>query len=178
MSYRAQLRELAFESHGIVTVADAAAIGVPAVEVRKLAGRGALTRLGHGVYRMNEAPQTHLTEFAAAVAMTGSNAVLADEGVLAALDLAPVNLRRIPVATDRRVRRNLPATVDLRYRRFDPSTVSDVDGVPAMSVATAILASRGTIPKSRLIDAARNASALGLLDAREADRLTQSLEQQ
>ncbi|MGH3774937.1 MAG: hypothetical protein ACRDRR_04255 [Pseudonocardiaceae bacterium] len=44
---------------------------MPAVELRKLAARGALARLGHGVYRMLEAPTGRLDEFAEAVAMAG-----------------------------------------------------------------------------------------------------------
>ncbi|MDQ2707390.1 MAG: type IV toxin-antitoxin system AbiEi family antitoxin domain-containing protein [Actinomycetota bacterium] len=47
MTYRQQLRELAFDTHGVVTTRDAQAAVVPAVELRKLAARGALAHLGH-----------------------------------------------------------------------------------------------------------------------------------
>ena len=63
MSYRQELRELACDSHGVIALREAASSGVPAVEVRKLASRGASTRLGQGVYRMEEAPADGLTEF-------------------------------------------------------------------------------------------------------------------
>lgn len=39
MGYRQELRELAHDSHGVVTLRDAASVGVPAVEV---AGAGRL----------------------------------------------------------------------------------------------------------------------------------------
>lgn len=178
MGYRQELRELAFESHGVVTLRDAASVGVPAVEVRKLASRGALTRLGHGVYRMEEAPADALTEFAAAVALVGGDAVLADESVLAAHDLAQVNLRRIQVATGGRVRRQLPPTIEVIARTVPADQRTDLDGLPAMTLPAAIRASRDRVRTSRLIDAARQADARGLIDHREAEAIISELEQE
>lgn len=177
MGYRRELRELAFDSHGIVTLRDAESSGVPAVEVRKLASRGALTRLGHGVYRMEETPTDLLTEFAAAVALVGGDAVLADESVLAAHDLAQVNLRRIQVATAERVRKQLPPTIELISRRVPTDQRMDIDGVPAMRLVDAIRASRGKVMTSRLVDAARQADVRGLLDHRDAEEIIAELEQ-
>ena len=48
MSYRSTLREFAQEQHGYVTTRDARALGVPPIELRKLAGRGALTNVARG----------------------------------------------------------------------------------------------------------------------------------
>lgn len=178
MGYRQELRELAHDSHGVVTVRDAATVGVPAVEVRKLATRGALTRLGQGVYRMEEAPADGLTEFATAVALVGGDAVLADESVLAAHDLAQVNVRRIRVATSERVRRRLPATIEVVSRAVPADQRTALDGVPAMTLAAAIRASRGRVRTSRLIDAVRQADARGLIDHREAEAIRRELAQE
>lgn len=175
MTYRKTLRELAFETHGVVILPDAEAAGVPGVEVRKLASRGALTRVGQGVYLMNEAPTDDLTEFAVAVALVGQDAVLADESVLAALDLAPVGARTIKVATNERIRKQLPTTVEVVRRRVPVEDRADVDGVPAMRLGTALLASRGTVMASRLAEAARVAVARGLLDHAEAEALIEAL---
>lgn len=178
MGYRQELRELAHDSHGVVTLLDAASVGVPAVEVRKLASRGALTRLGQGVYRMEEAPADRLTEFATAVALVGGDAVLADESVLAAHDLAPVNVRRIRVATSDRVRRRLPSTVEVVPRAVPADQRTELDGVPAMTLAAAIRASRGRVMTSRLVEAARRADARGLIDHRVAEAIRRELEQE
>lgn len=175
MTHRQTLRELAFETHGVVTIRDAEAVGVPAVEVRKLAGRGALTRVGHGVYLMNEAPRDGLTEFAVAVALVGEDAVLVDDAVLAAHDLAQVNLRRVRVASGDRVRKRLPASVELIHRRVPDEDRADVDGVPAQRLGAALLASRGRVMTSRLVDAARLAAARGLIDAAEAETVIAEL---
>lgn len=178
MGYRQELRELAHDSHGVVTLRDAAAAGVPAVEVRKLASRGALTRLGQGVYRMEEAPADGLTEFATAVALVGGDAVLADESVLAAHDLAQVNVRRIRVATGERVRRRVPLTVEVVPRAVPLEQRTVIDGVPAMTLVAAIRASRGRVMTSRLVDAARLADARGLIDHRDAEAIIVELEQE
>ncbi|GAA2165156.1 type IV toxin-antitoxin system AbiEi family antitoxin domain-containing protein [Pedococcus bigeumensis] len=168
-TYRQQLRELAYDTHGVITLSDAKAAGVPAVEVRKLANRGALEHRGHGVYRMLEAPVTPMDEFAEAVALAGDGAVLADEAVLAAHDLAQVNLRTISVATNRRIRAKLPATVNVIHKNVTADQRDDIDGIPAMSVEAALLAVRGRIMADRLVDAAHRATARGLVPpAREA----------
>lgn len=176
MKHRQTLRELAFDTHGVITVRDAEAAGVPAVEVRKLAGRGALTRVGYGVYLMNEAPTDGLTEFAVAVALTGEDAVLADDAVLAAHELAQVNLRRIRVATGDRVRKHLPSSIELVHLNVPTEDRDEIDGVPAQRLGTALLASRGRVLTSRLVDAARLAAARGLIDDAEAETIIAELE--
>lgn len=175
-SYRQTLRELAYDTHGVITVADAREAGVPAVELRKLTARGALRRIGHGVYRMIEAPSNTLDEFAEAVALGGEDAVLADESVLAAYGLGQVNLRKIRVATPRRVRSRLPNTVELELRKIPSQDVDYIDGIPAMSVESALLGSRGRIMTERLVDAARRAEQRGLLDPAAANRVIRKLE--
>jgi predicted transcriptional regulator of viral defense system len=174
VSYRQQLRDLAFDTHGVVTTGDAERIGVPAVEVRKLAARGALTQVGRGVYRMLEAPSGRLSEYAEAVALAGTDAVLADESVLAALDLTHINLRRIRIASPRRVRVTLPPTIELVNRQIPAEHVADVEGIPAMTVAAAIRGARGRVMDRRLVEATRTAAARGLLSpSDEADLLAE-----
>ena len=174
-TYRQQLRELAFDTHGVITTRGAAELGVPAVEIRKLAARGALAPLGHGVYRMLEAPRTQLDEYAEAVALAGPGAVLADEAVLAALDLAQVNLRRIRVATSRRVRAAVPDTVEIILRDVAGHERGDVDGIPAMTLPAAILACRGRIMTERLIDATHTAARRELISAGDEARIIAEL---
>lgn len=175
MTYRRQLRERAFDSHGVITIEDARACGVPAVEVRKLAARGALAQLGRGVYRMLEVPAGRLDEYAEAVALVGGDAVLADESVLAAHDLAPINLRHIRVATTRRVRAQLPETVEVLHRVVPAGDRDWIDGVPAMSVEAALLGARSRVMTHRLVDAARLAARRGLLGPDQEARVISEL---
>ncbi len=177
VTYRRRLRELAFDTHGVVTTGDAARIGVPAVEVRKLAARGALTQVGRGVYRMLEAPSGRLSEFAEAVALAGPGAVLADESVLAALDLTHINLRRIRIASPRRVRVSLPPTVELIHRQIAVEDQDDIEGIPAMTVVAAIRGARGRVMTERLLEATRTAAARGLLSPGDEAALLDELDE-
>ena len=176
-TYRQILRELAFDTHGIVTIADAEAAGVPAVAVRQLAERGALERRGSGVYRMTEVPRGPLDEFAEAVALVGPGAVLADESVLAAHDLAQINLRRIKVAvpSPSRVRKGLPRVVELVRKRVPAGDRQPIDGIPAMSISAALEASAGRVMTERLVAAAEQARARGLISPADADQAIQAV---
>ncbi|MCL2595299.1 MAG: type IV toxin-antitoxin system AbiEi family antitoxin domain-containing protein [Promicromonosporaceae bacterium] len=164
MSYRSDLRVLSFDNHGILTLREAEAFGVPAAAVRRLVKLGVLTRTGSGVYRMNEAPVDDLTEFAEAVAQVGPDAFLVDESVLAAHGLAQINLRTIKVGTPHRVRRSLPRTVSVQRRELAPHDRDNVGGIPAMSVAAALAASVGRLLPERALDALEKAAGRGLIN--------------
>lgn len=171
MSYRQTLRWRAFDTHGVITIPDADRLGVPAVELRKLAHRGALERLGHGIYRMSEVPPTPLSEYAEAVALAGPHAVIADDAVLALHDLALVNPRRITVATPDRIRATLPPTIHLIRRHLSPEEVTDIDGVPAMTIPAALRACRDHVMTDRLTQAVHDARERRLIDQDSAARL-------
>ena len=175
MTHRERLLVLACASHGVVTTGAAQTAGVPAVEVRRLAARGLLARIGRGVYRMHEAPVTSMSEFAEAVALAGDGAVLVDEAVLSAHGLAQVNLRRIRVATPRRVRAKVPETVEIVRRRVPPDQRDSIDGVPAMTIEAALLTTRGRVMTERLVTAAHDAADRGLLDPEQEARVVAAL---
>lgn len=177
MSYRDVLRTVSYDSHGLITLEQAKELGIPAVEVHKLASRGALRRLGKGVYRVTDAPHDALDQYAEAVAVVGSDAFLADEAVLAAAGLAPVNLRRITVAATRAIRHRLPDFVEvIKVPETLSRSLTTIDGIPSMSIAEAIRRCRPTIMSERLSDAARLAEARGLISAAAADELLAELE--
>jgi hypothetical protein len=141
-SNREKLRWLAFDNHGIVTTSQAAALGIPAVELRKLAVRGALRRVGFGAW-------------------------LIDESVLAFHELAHVNPRTIKVATNRRARTKLPATIEL-FDNHDADDIEINDGLAMMPITQALLACRGRVMRERLAEGARTAVARDLIDESNA----------
>ncbi|GMA33211.1 type IV toxin-antitoxin system AbiEi family antitoxin domain-containing protein [Litorihabitans aurantiacus] len=94
MTYRTDLWEIAAGHHGVVTIAEADDAGVPAVELRKLAARGALQAHGQGVYSHRDVPRTAATQPAVAVALAGDGAFLQDESVLDLLGLGQLNPRK------------------------------------------------------------------------------------
>jgi hypothetical protein len=173
VKFREQVYELALDAHGLVTTSAAAAVGVPAVELRKLAQRGALTQLTYGVYRFDAIPSDRFTEYAEAVLRVGEDAFLTHDAVLALHELALVNPRAIKVGTTRRVRRSLPDWVEL-VRRTDDVAITEYEGIRATTVATALLDCVGTVPRDRLHGALEEARRRGLVRRRDVAALTEA----
>lgn len=173
-SYRDVVREIALDHYGYVTTRAAAAAGVPAGELPKLAARGGLVNVAYGLYRVPDIPPTPYDEFAEAVLRAGEGAYLHGESVLALFGLADVNPRRITVATPRRARPKLPPFMTLiRVKDDQPTTL--YEGIAAQPVADAITECRGRIETGRLLDAAKQARAQGLITTREWHRTRKGL---
>lgn len=81
---------------------------MPAVEVRKLATRGALRAYGQGFYAHRDVLATPRTEPTIAVALAGEGAFLHHESVFDLLGLGQFNPPKVRVGSRRRVRRALP----------------------------------------------------------------------
>ncbi|MCT1605904.1 type IV toxin-antitoxin system AbiEi family antitoxin domain-containing protein [Nesterenkonia massiliensis] len=168
MGYRRDLWELAASRNGVVTVAEAEEAGVPAVEVRKLAARGALRAYGKGVYTHGEVPKTSRTEPTVAVALAGEGAFLHRESVLDLLGLGQFNPAKVRVGIGRRVRRALPSWMDLE-RRVDisPTDLTMYEGIPATTVRRALQDMSNRMPPDRwqgLIDEALQRDLIQDLD--------------
>ena len=175
VKYREIVRELALDRYGYVTTKDAVIAGVPAIELPKLAARGGLQNVAYGLYRVPDVPVTALDQFAEALLRAGDGAYLHGESVLALLGLADVNPRRIKVAIPRRARSKLPSFFELtRVAGGLPTTL--YEALPAQPIADAILECRGRIETERLLEAARQARAEGLLTTTEWQRVWKELQ--
>jgi len=174
LKYREVVRDLALDRYGYVTTKDAVSAGVPAVELPKLAARGGLENVAYGLYRVPDVPVTAFDQFAEALARVGGGAYLHGESVLALWGLADVNPRHIKVAVPRRARPRLPAFIDLTLAAEDQHTTV-YEGLAAQPVADAILECRGRIETERLLDAAKQARAEGLLTTAEWQRVREGL---
>lgn len=174
MGYRHDLWEIAAEQHGVVTITEAEDAGVPAVEVRKLAHRGALQAYGKGVYIHRSVPTTGLTEPAAAAALAGDGAFLERETVLDLLGLGQFNPHRIRVATRRRVRRTLPEWVDLETRMDVPDEdLTHYEGIPTTTVRRALVDVRDRMPPERWKTLVEQARQRGMIDNHDVANLDQ-----
>ncbi|WP_163544427.1 type IV toxin-antitoxin system AbiEi family antitoxin domain-containing protein [Occultella kanbiaonis] len=150
MSYRRDLWEIAATRNGVVTVADAEDAGIPAVEVRKLAARGALRAYGQGVYAHRDVPTTPLTEPTIAVALAGDGAFLHRESVLDLFRLGHFNPPKVRVGTRRRVRRTLPEWMELENRPDVPDEeLTHHESIPATTVQRALEDMRHRMPPDR-----------------------------
>lgn len=172
--YRDIVREIALDHYGFVTTREAAEAGVPAVELPKLAARGGLENVAYGLYRVPDIPPTRFDQFAEALLRAGKGAYICAESVLALFGFADVNPRRIKVAVRRRTRSKLPEFVELVHVKSDaPTTI--YEGLEAQPVADAILACGGRVENERLLDAAKQARAEGLLTTAEWQRVRNEL---
>ncbi len=169
--YRSALYALAAEHHGYVTTEMAKAIGVPSVEVRKLAARGGMSNIARGLYRVDGIDGGERAPYAEAVLRVGADAHLLGHSVLALHDLALVNPSRIKVGTARRVRRDLPASVQLVHTRIDPGDLTEYDNIPSVTVTHAIRDSVGSVMPARLAEALERAVDEGLVRRRDAGLL-------
>lgn len=126
VKYRDLVREIALGEYGYITTKQAAEIGVPAVELRKLAARGALINVAYGIYRVPDAPASVFDQFAEALLRAGEGSYLRGDSVLALFGLADVNPRRARVVAPRRTRAKLPGFMELAVqagiRRRSPDT--------------------------------------------------------
>lgn len=175
-NYRSILYTIAAEHHGFVTTALAQAAGVPSVEVRKIASRGGMTNVAHGLYRVDGIDGGDRAPYAEAVLRVGHDGHLAGESVLALHNLALVNPRQITVATARRVRRAIPDYIRIVRKQYDPADLTTYDGIPSTTVERAIRDSIGSIIPERLRDATLNASDEGLIRRSSTAPLIQEIE--
>jgi hypothetical protein len=166
------LRRYAADHQGVVTGAAAATLGVRAVELLDRVLVGELALIANDVYRLYDLI-TPLTEYAEAVALAGPGAALADDAVVAMHDLASVNPRRIRVAVPRPLPDDvrLPVTVEVVVRELAPEDITEVEGIPTMTVAAALRACRGRVLTGRLLQGVDRALEGGLLDPATAEVL-------
>lgn len=172
--YRDVVREIALDQYGYVTTKQAAEAGVPAIELPKLAARGALENVAYGLYRMPDGPTTAFDQFAEALLRVGQGAYLHGESVLALFGLADVNPRQVRVAVRKRTRPKLPPFIELTLVKDDVLT-THYEGLESQTLADAILECRGRIERSRLMDATEVARQEGLLTTKEWQRIRKEL---
>ncbi|HVB70563.1 MAG TPA: type IV toxin-antitoxin system AbiEi family antitoxin domain-containing protein [Acidimicrobiales bacterium] len=174
-TYRQRAWDIAKEAYGYVTTRAAAEAGIPAIELAKLAARGRLRHVAHGIYRFDELPATRFDQFFEAVLRVGDGAFLVGDAVLSLHDLALVNPRRIRVATRRRRRGNLPAWISLEKVDVPDTDVTSFEGIPATTVARALRDAQEYVMTERLLDAIPTAVSEGLVGETEAKRLRRDL---
>ena len=167
MSNYDAIYEYAADNYGLITSAKAKAIGIPNIELVKLAHRGRLIRTGQGVYRVTHYIPTTLDKYAEAVALVGEGAYIFSESVLAMHGLALVNPAVIYVATSNRVRKTLPKHIMMVYRKSAEQVVH-YEGIPSQSVTNAFLECRNAIMAERLLIAIDEAEQQGLISNKEA----------
>ncbi len=175
VTYRQRAWEIAVGQHGYLTTDQAAADGIPPIELAKLAARGRLRHVARGIYRFEEMPPTKFDQYYEAVLRVGEDAVLVGDAVLALHGLALVNPRQIRVATTKRRRGVFPAWLKVVMERVPDDEVTMVEGIPATTVPRAVRDARPYVMTERLLEAIPEALHAGLIEPDEARRLKREL---
>ena len=170
-----KLYDVTVDNYGIVTSAMAHDLGVSNMALVQLARRGRLIHLRRGVYKLARHVPTENDDYAQALAMVGETAYLCGESVLAFLDLAPTNPSCLYVAAKERVRKALPRGVVLKKSPPNHEPVL-IQGLPCQRVADAIRSASSTVPRERLVEAAKEAYRKGFLSQKESENLLRELE--
>lgn len=162
------------DDFGLITSAEARALGVSNAELVQQARRGKLTRVARGVYRMPVWPYQEASPYAIAVKAAGGRAYLYGESVIALLGLVPTDPTRIWVASPDRVRRSIGDNVTvLSLRRKGPT--EHYEGVACQPVADAVRAAATRMGRDRAREAANAALREGYITGRELDALRREL---
>ena len=165
-----QVCEQAIGNYGLITTKEAEAMGVRRKDICEWVKLGRLTRIGHGVYRIEHYLPMEYDRYAEAVLLVGEDAVLWGESVLAMHNLAMVNPLRVQVATSRRVRKSLPKWIELVKKPCNDE-VDIFEGIRCQNLASVILECRGKLMTDRLHGAIDDAARKGLLRSSELEML-------
>lgn len=155
--------------YGLFRSSQAKSLGISGSAVLGLAKRGRLTRVAHGLYRIDKyVPQPDgLDAYAIAVARIGEEAYLWGPSVLQAHRLCPTDPAKIYVATPARFRGRVPDGVIVK-NGAKPTGMGFVGGIRAQPVGKAIVASQHILMFDRLLDAVDAAKSQGLISGAEA----------
>lgn len=174
MTYYDDIYDHAIEEYYLITTKEANEIGVPTIEIVKLAKRGRLEHLGNGLYRLSRFVPEEEDPYAIAVKRIGGDAILYGESVLALLSLCPTNPSKIFVGTSRRIRKKLPD--DLVIMRLSPNSRHVLyKGIPCQPVSEAIVSCKESIMPERLVTAASQAFEQGYLTPTEFEETKRRL---
>jgi len=149
----------AAEQHGLVTPADAVAVGGTRMGLVLLERRGIIERLAHGVYRIRELAGDRLEQHQEAL-LRFPTAVLSHDTALDLHELCDINPAKIHITVPRRlrVRKEVPAWLALHRRNLDEAEIAWHEGLAIVTPARAILDGIETNVGQRFIDEALEAA--------------------
>jgi len=173
------LFELAADRYGYVTQEDAVGEGFTPQALDAMARRGAVNRVGWGLYRFNAFPPHALDQYMEATLWPRpARGVLSHETALDLHDLCDVNPGKLHITVPKRWRTNreVPALYLLHRRDLDPLELTYHEGIPIVTVARAILDGIETNVRADLVEQAlETARRRGLLALDELELIENRL---
>ena len=172
------LRGIALEQYGYVTTKQALEAGVTHSSLSMMVKRGRLERACHGVYLVPQVPYSQLSQYMLAVLWTGvPEATISHETALDLYDVCDINPSAIHVTVGKKRRISRSANFGVIVHRQDllSSQIGWIEGIPAVTLATAIEQCFETVPTYLLRQAIETGVKTGLLLTNEAARFFNEL---
>lgn len=180
MTFYRQILPRAAEQHGLVTQADALAVGATRLGLVFLERRGIVERVAHGVYRIPELAGDRLEQHQEAL-LRFPGAVLSHDTALALYELCDINPAQIHITVPRRlrIRKEVPAWLAIHRRDLGEGETTWHEGLAIVTPARAILDGIETNVGQRFIDEALDtARRKNLLHTRDEHRIELALVKQ
>lgn len=178
-----ELLPVAEQNDGLVTAAQARALGIMDSVLARLTQRGRLERVARGVYRIPYFPADRLSQYREAVlwarASQGPKQVaLSHETALGVYGISDVNPSRVHLTVPQkaRLRRRRPKWIVIHRGDLPPSDVAKHEGLPVTTVAKSVLDLVKTTGRLGLArQAVKDAREEGYISAVEGKRLMRQL---
>lgn len=172
MKIQDRLREVALDQLGFVTSKDAKNLGIPVVELGKLAHRGQLERIGYGIYRFPHHPATEFDRYMVATLWADGRGVLSHETALALHRLCDVNPNKIHITVPKGFypRGQGAERYVVHHDQLAPEDIGWIEQIPAVRPRAAVRQGvDGAVPAYLARQAIDNARGRGLITNGEAD---------
>lgn len=175
-----KLRDVALEQYGYVTTKQALEAGITHASLSMMVRRGRLTRECYGVYSVPQSPYTQYNRYMLAVLWAGApEAALSHETALDLYEVCDINPSAIHVTVGkkRRISRRTDLGVVVHHQNLTSEQLGWIEGMPAVTLATAIDQCLETVPSYLLRQAIEAGAKKGLLLADEAASFFNRLEE-
>lgn len=170
-----ELAEVAADRHGYFGLDDSRAVGYADNTIAQMARRGRIDRVSHGVYRIPFLPGGRMAPYmAAALWPAGVHGVISGVTALDLWDVSDVNPAHIHITVPHahRPQRDVPAAYMLHRVDLDAADVTEIEGVPIVTLERAIReCAAGNLATDLLEQAIRHGRERGLLGSTQADAL-------
>ncbi len=170
-----ELAEVAADRHGYFELADSREIGYADNTIAQMARRGRIERVSQGVYRIPFLPAGRLGPYmAAALWPAGVRGVISRASALDLWEVGDVNPAKIHITVPRahRVQRGVPAVYELHREDLAADEVTEIEGVPVVTLERAIRECHALHLATDLLEQAiRHGREQGLLSTAQARRL-------
>lgn len=135
------LFEAAVDQHGYITTEQAVHEGIDRRTLAKMAERGTIERVSHGLYRLPQFPIFEWTHYMEAALWPQSvYGVLSHDTALSIYELSDVNPTKVQFTVPRahRIRRAIPKQYMIYFADLDPADVDYYQGIPITTPERAV----------------------------------------